>query len=363
MKKSTKIAILSTVLFFSSIVVVVCYLTFQFLFQGAGSNSQEVVFEVAPGESLTVVARNLEEKNLIKNSKLFLFYARAKNQSKSLKIGEYSLRENMTPHQVLNVITSGKSIMRSLTLSEGLNIYDIASVVELSGLASKDYFLKLVRDPKLISSLLGEEAKTQSIQSLEGYLFPDTYNFTKYETIESIVRNMVGHFLKVYSDIESHQKQMGWTRHQIVTLASIIEKETGAAWERSLISSVFHNRLQKRMRLQTDPTVIYSMTLMRGEIPKNITRADLRHPHPYNTYVISGLPPGPIANPGREALLAVIQPKPSNYLFFVSQNDGTHVFSATYEEHNKAVQTYQLNPKSRQGKSWRDLKNTNENNK
>lgn len=355
MKKSTKIAFLSTGLFVLSLVIVIGYFTFQFLFQAAGKENEEVIFEVAPGQSLTTVAKNLQDQNLIKNAQLFLFYSRAKNQSKALKVGEYSLRRNMTPNEVLAAITSGKSILRSLTFSEGLNIYDLASIIELSNLAPKEVFFKLIRDPNFITSVLGIDARANNITSLEGYLFPDTYRFTKYESLESIVRNMVAHFLKVYSDIEPQQQQMGWTRHQVVTLASIIEKETGAGWERPLISSVFHNRLQKKMRLQTDPTIIYSLALDRGEIPRNITREDIRRPHPYNTYTVSGLPPGPIANPGREALLAAVQPKPSNFLFFVSQNDGTHIFSETYQQHEKAVQEYQVNPKARQNKSWRDL--------
>jgi UPF0755 protein len=168
---------------------------------------------------------------------------------------------------------------------------------------------------------------------------------------------MVKRFLFVFGEVLPQSHVQGWTRHQIVTLASIIEKETGAPEERPLISSVFHNRLLKKMRLQTDPTVIYGKAEKSGKIEINITRADLLTPSRYNTYVIPALPPGPIANPGKEALLAAVNPAASGYLFFVSQNDGTHVFSEDYSAHNRAVQKFQLDRKAREGKSWRDLQN------
>ena len=166
---------------------------------------------------------------------------------------------------------------------------------------------------------------------------------------------MVKRFLFVYHEAVPQNEVPGWTRHQIVTLASIIEKETGAPEERPLISSVFHNRLKKGMRLQTDPTVLYGKAERVGSFAINITTEDLRTPNRYNTYTIYGLPPGPIANPGREALSAVLAPAESTYLYFVSQNNGTHIFSSDYEAHNKAVKHFQLDPKAREGKSWRDL--------
>jgi len=157
------------------------------------------------------------------------------------------------------------------------------------------------------------------------------------------------------SQIQDFPWAKNWGKRQIVTLASIIEKETGAPEERPLISSVFHNRLKRGMLLQTDPTIIYGKAMLTGKIEINITRADLSKATDYNTYVISGLPPGPIANPGKESLLAAVRPASSKYLYFVSHNDGTHQFSEDYQSHVKAVQKFQLDPKARQGKSWRDL--------
>jgi len=249
------------------------------------------------------------------------------------------------------MLTSGKSLARSITIAEGLNIFDIAAEFEKEKICTQKEFLEIVEDKDFIKSLLGEE-----LPSLEGYLFPETYKYTKYEGPKVIISSMVKRFLIVWNEqLAGEIGKLNWSRNQVVTLASIVEKETGAAFERPLISSVFHNRITKKMRLQTDPTVLYGMALRDRKMPINITRADLHTPTPYNTYTIDSLPPAPIANPGKEALLAVLNPATSNFLFFVSQNNGTHVFSETLQQHNKAVQQYQLNAKARENKSWRDL--------
>ncbi|MGZ3770642.1 MAG: endolytic transglycosylase MltG [Bdellovibrio sp.] len=329
----------------------VAFLSYQFVNSSASSQALDVIYEVEPGKGFNLVAKELEQKGLIKNSYLFSLYARIKGERSKVKVGEYLLRTNMTPSEVLAVIISGKSIGRSFTVSEGLSTYEIADLYEKQGFGKASDFMRLVHDPLFVKSLLNE-----SESSLEGYLFPETYELTKYTDTKTLISTMVKKFLTVYNEVLSQNLKHGWSRHQIVTLASIIEKETGAPQERPLISSVFHNRLQKRMRLQTDPTVIYGKAERLGRIEINITRADLITPTPYNTYTIEGLPPGPIANPGKESLLAALKPAASNYLFFVSQNDGTHVFTTDYKDHQKAVQKFQLNPKAREGKSWRDLK-------
>lgn len=262
----------------------------------------------------------------------------------------------MVPDEILQIITSGKSIARSFTVSEGLSSYEIAELYEKEGFGKGSDFMSLIRDPQLIKELLGE-----NLESLEGYLFPETYMLTKYTDARALIANMVKRFLIVYNEVAPQSAIQGMTRNQIMTLASIIEKETGAPEERPLISSIFHNRLAKKMKLQTDPTIIYGKAESLGKIVINITHSDLVTPTRFNTYVIDGLPPTPIANPGKEAILAAMKPAQSDYLFFVSRNDGTHVFSESYQAHLQAVQSFQQNTKAREGHSWRELKNrTNE---
>lgn len=351
MKKA--IFTLSFALFFLALAAAgaIGFLGYQFIASAPSDVAQEIIYEVKPGRGFTSVANELEQKGLVKNAYFFSLYSKITGERNKLKIGEYLLRTNMTPGEVITVITSGKSIGRSFTVSEGLSVYEIAALYEKQGFGKASEFLTLVRDEKFVSSLLGENHS-----SLEGYLFPETYELTKYTDTKTAITKMVKRFFVVYDEVIPKAFVQGWKRHQIVTLASIIEKETGAPEERPLISSVFHNRLRKKMRLQTDPTVIYGKAEKFGHIEINITRADLSEPTPYNTYVIYGLPPGPIANPGKEALIAAVNPQSSDYLFFVSQNDGRHVFSADYKKHQKAVQRFQLDHKAREGKSWRDLK-------
>jgi UPF0755 protein len=324
------------------------YLTFVTA-PASGSNT-EIIYEVAPGLTFRKVAADLVDKGLVTSRWKLLLLARLQGGTGSrMRVGEYALRANMSPLEVLNVITSGKSVLHLLTISEGLNIYDIAALVEAKGLARSVDFLKLCHNPQFIFSLLGEK-----LPSLEGYLFPESYNVTKYTGAEGLVRMMVQRFVAVYTALEGVDKTT-MTRHQVVTLASIIEKETGAPEERPIISSVFHNRLGIHMKLQTDPTVLYGMLDKTGLAHMNITRQDLLAPTRYNTYVLPGLPYGPIANPGRAALDAAIHPAVSEFLYFVSHNDGTHAFSKNYKDHEAAVRKFQLDPKARAGKSWRDL--------
>jgi UPF0755 protein len=311
----------------------------------------EVLYEIRQGSYLSKVAADLEARGLIKNDKALMIYAKLNGQSNSLKVGEYAIGPQMTAVQILNTLTSGKSVGRSFTIPEGLNVFEIAEMYEEEGFGKRTDFLNLVFDPAFVKEVLGYSAN-----SLEGYLFPETYSLTKFTSTKDLLRKMVLAFNEVYIKQIGESAPKGWTKHQVVTLASIIEKETGAPEERPLISSVFHNRMKKNMRLQTDPTILYGIALDNKKVILKITRDDIRRYHPYNTYTINGLPPGPIANPGAEALAAVIDPEDSNYLYFVSQNDGTHIFSETYEQHASAVRRFQQDPAARKGKSWRDLK-------
>ena len=309
------------------------------------------VFDIPPGQSFRQTVQNLSDKKLIEDARKFRWYARWKNLDRSMKVGEYEITPNMSPHDILILITSGAQKLRSFTIPEGTHMYDVARIIHHAGLSESEQLLKVFRDQALIQKLIGEER-----ESLEGYLYPETYAFSKYVSAEDIARKLVQTFLENFNAIESKYGLTSLTRHELVTLASIIEKETGAAFERRLISSVFHNRLKKGMRLQTDPTILYGILDETGVMSKNITRKDLQTKTRYNTYKIDGLPPGPIANPGKEAIEAAFNPEQSQMLYFVSKNDGTHVFSTNLVDHNRAVKAYQLNPKAREGKSWRDLK-------
>lgn len=324
-----------------------------FLMTPASSSSEEVVFEVKPSEPFKAVARRLEKEGLIKSAWALEIYARLTGASRNIRVGEYAVRKDLRPKEVLAILSSGKSVHYAITVTEGLNRFEIADIVERQKIASRDEFLKLTSDRGLVKELLGEEH-----ESFEGYLFPETYYITKYTSARDLIRIMVERFKENFARV---QKVNGWslgdfTVHQLVTLASIIEKETGAPEERPYIASVFHNRLRKNMLLQTDPTIIYGIWRDKGSWNGALSRADLRYPSKYNTYLNKGLPPGPIANPGFEALKAAGAPAQSDYLFFVSRNDGTHVFSRDYQQHKRAVEEFQLNRRAREGKSWRDLR-------
>lgn len=309
-------------------------------------------FEVQSGDSFSSISRRLEEKKLINKSWLLNLLARIYGLRGKMRTGEYALKDSMSPEEIMKIISGGKSITYPFLIYEGLNSFEIASYYEERGFGSKEDFLKVCRNQELMTNLLGYK-----VSHCEGYLFPETYSFERRTTARQMIEIMVRSFIKNYDQVAQGRNLGGWSRHQIVTFASLIEKETGADSERPMIASVFYNRLRKGMKLQTDPTVQYGIFMETGAYPLNITKKDLSTFTAYNTYVIEGFPPGPISNPGAAALKAVFEPDETNYLFFVSKNDGTHVFSETYEEHAKAVQAYQLNAKAREGKSWRDLKN------
>ncbi|WP_413289609.1 endolytic transglycosylase MltG [Bdellovibrio sp. HCB337] len=358
MKKVTLITLIAVLSLFVAAGASVGYIAYSFLGSSPSNDSTEVIYEVKPGQSFNAVAKDLEEKGLLKNAFAFSMYARVLNERGNMKRGEYALRADMKPSEVLGVITSGKSVSKPFTVAEGLNIYEISDLYEKQGFGLKADFLTLVKDRTFAQQLLGEP-----VDSLEGYLFPETYMITKFDNTKDLIASMVRRFLAVYSDIGAAAALPGWSRNQIVTLASIVEKETGAKEDRPLVSSVFHNRLVKKMKLQTDPTILYGMADLSGVMPDNIRKDDILKPTRYNTYVINALPPGPISNPGRESLMATLKPASSKYLYFVSRNDGTTVFSDDLSKHNKAVQTFQVNSKAREGKSWRDLKTSNTVNK
>ncbi len=335
-----------------ALVLTTTFFAQQLLFSGVSQDSTEILFDVYPGQTMFTVTNNLENMGLIKNKWLFYQYARLLGANARLKKGEYSLNQTMPADQIISVITSGKSVARNMTIIEGSTIYDVADVIEKLGIASRQDVLILVRDPVFIRQALGE---TQ--ESLEGYLFPETYKVTKFDTLKDTLMQMTRRFLVVWSEFDAQARAIGWPRHKVITLASIVEKETGHEKDRTIVSSVFHNRIAKKMRLQTDPTVLYGLAVEKGFMPNNISKKDLQTPNRFNTYTIASLPPTPISNPGRMAIMATLNPARTNYLYFVSRNDGTTAFSESLVQHNKSVDKYQRNPKAREGKSWRDLKN------
>lgn len=296
--------------------------------------SPEQTLTILPGQSLKAIAEHLENQSVISNKFYFSIYTKIKKAGKKLQAGEYVLSGSKSPEEILDILVNGRVKLYRVTLPEGLTMKEIAGLMEKEGLCDPKTFTALCQNPALIKKL-GIKAL-----SLEGYLFPDTYFFSRQNTCEDMIIAMVGRFKAVFTEArQKRTKELGFSIHEILTLASIIEKETGAGAERPLISSVFHNRLKKNMRLESDPTVIYDIEDFDG----NIKKTHLQTRTEYNTYQITGLPPGPIASPGVLAIEAALFPDQTPYLFFVSKKDGTHYFSTTYAEHRRAVQKYQLN--------------------
>ena len=293
-----------------------------------------------PGKTFYQLAGELKEKKIISSEKLFKILIWLSGRP-SLKQGEYEISSDMNFWKIFNHFKKGKVRSFKVSFPEGYNHYEMAEALKNHNYSEVDPFLNLVWNKNFIKKALNKD-----LESLEGYLFPDTYQLTKYLPAEELIKSMTQKFLKVYQEIPKAPLEVSLTDHQAVTLASLVEKETGLAEERPLIAGVFFNRLKKSMKLQTDPTILYSLYLTRGfDIEKNIKKKDILFKSPYNTYVVKGLPPHPIANPGRESLQAVFQPEKSDYFYFVSRNDGSHQFSTTYKEHEKAVYEYQIKKK------------------
>jgi UPF0755 protein len=335
---------------FGALGIFLSWQVISFLSAPAQLEAKEVIFEIPNGTAFYHVAQDLEDKGLVQDAHKFSWLAKFMQQTTRLKVGEYKLNTNMRPREVLSVLVSGHSISYPLTIPEGQNIYEIRDQLNNMWAGRGDEFMAMVTNQEFIKQLTGEK-----LASLEGYLYPDTYALTKYTTVETLVRRMYDHFQETIATVNKSAK-LQMPLHDQVILASVIEKETGAPGDRQLISSVFHNRMQKGMRLESDPTILYGILVNTKVIKKNITKTDIHTPTPYNTYTVKGLPEGPISNPGKDALWAALNPVESKYLFFVSRNDGTTYFAESYKEHTSAVQTYQVDKKGRTGKSWRDLK-------
>jgi len=288
---------------------------------------------IRPGQTFFETLAQLKKARLIRNPKKFRWLAYLKGHERQIRAGEYELSSAMSPGEILNTLVHGRIVLHKVVVPEGVTVSKIGKLLDEAGLIQQEVFYKTATTSSLVSNFGFE------VDSLEGYLFPETYFFPKGVSAKQVIKKMVDQFRAAFTQAWlKRAKEIGLTTHEVVTLASIVEKETAKSEERPLIAAVFLNRLKQNMRLESDPTVIYGMKSFEG----NITRKDLKALTPYNTYRIKGLPPGPIANPGKASIEAILYPAKKPYLYFVSKNNGSHHFSSTFSEHKKMVQKYQL---------------------
>lgn len=302
-------------------------------------SSEEIykIIEIKTGATFLEVTALLKQEGLIVSPVSFRLLGKITQSESKIKPGEYRLHMAMRPTALLDTLVRGDILTHRIVIPEGTSSREIGYILEKADILNAETFYQAAHDKKIIQKLGFDTV------SLEGYLFPDTYYFSKKTTAEKILQQMTRQFRAVYDDsFVKKAAELGMTQGEVITLASIIEKETGTASERATISGVFHNRLKRKMRLQSDPTVIFSLPHFDG----NIRRKDLMYNSPYNTYRVKGLPPGPISNPGRESIYAALYPADVDYIFFVAKNNGEHQFSVTLREHNRAVRRYQLRKKS-----------------
>lgn len=302
--------------------------------------NKPVEFEVKRGQTFREVINSLSEKGLIRDKGLFLIIGRLTGIDRNIKAGYYPLWGNMTPLQVFDALRKGKIIEYEITIVPGDSLLEIGKKLSSLGIVSEEEFERLSRNKDLLERL------DIDAPSLEGYLFPDTYRFPKGFDIKEVIELMVERLREKFNDeMLMRTFELGMSEREILTLASIIEKEAVKDEERPVISAVYHNRLKRNMPLQADPTSIYGIKSSK----ESITKKDLLRKTPYNTYVIKGLPPGPIASPGLESIMAALYPEDAPYLYFVSNNDGTHNFSVSLKDHERAVRLYREKKRGTEG--------------
>ena len=300
-----------------------------------GYQDEALLVEVSRGRNSGQILEQLRSKGILRDDFVPLVYLKLLRRGDSLKAGVYEFREAMSPVAVIDKLVRGDVILRTVVIREGLDRFAVGELMAAAGFGSTDEWKRVTSEPDLVRDLSPDAA------SLEGFLFPDTYKLTPGTAPERIAAIMVQNFRDKFGDHLAFIST-GLSVHETVTLASIVETEARLPAERPLIASVYLNRMTKNMRLQADPTVVYALKLD-GRWDGNIRKADLQMESPYNTYRIAGLPPGPIANPGLASLQAAANPAKSAFLYFVSKNDGSHVFSGSLAEHNRNVQEYQRN--------------------
>lgn len=301
-----------------------------------GYTASDVFVEIHRGTSSREIGRQLVSAGVIRDEWVFRLALWRSGLGEVLQAGEYRFFEAASAISVVDTLAKGRVHLRAITFPEGLTISEMAQLFQESGFGSADSFFNASQRVELVASLDPEAP------SLEGYLFPETYSLPRGAIAEDLVAAMVAQFGRVFDDgLRQRSIERGLSVREVVTLASLIQKETGLDRERPVVSAVYLNRLGRGMLLQCDPTVIYGLRLA-GLYDGNLTRANLRFDSPYNTYVYPGLPPGPIAAPGAADLIAAVEPADVSYLYFVSRNDGSHVFADTLREHNRNVRDYQV---------------------
>lgn len=296
----------------------------------------EVIVDIPEGSGLKKIARILEDRGAIRDRMLFTGIARLKETQHRIQSGEYCLQLPLAPREILDRLVRGDIRLLSVTIPEGSTIFDIARIIERSGLAPAEVIVQKATDPAIVKAFGYDN------ESLEGFLFPDTYKFSKKTEPQKMLARMTARFDEVLSrELNDPKPGTALPLRDMIILASLVEKETPQPSEKPVIAGVFFNRLKRGMRLECDPTVVYGVMLEDPQFQGRLRKKHLLKTTRYNTYQISGLPYGPICNPGLDSIRAVLQPAAVDYLFFVSRNNGTHQFSRTLEEHTAAVNQYQ----------------------
>lgn len=292
-----------------------------------------VVIEIEAGTGTRAIAQKLQDAGVLRSPWPFLTWHYLSPTRKKLKAGEYQFDGTLSFLQVYDKLARGDIFYHTLTIPEGYNLFEIAATAERLGFFKARAFLDAARDPRLVADIAPQAV------SLEGFLFPDTYHFARHATPREMTAKMVERFRKVYAEVSRTAPGKLPPVLQVVTLASLVEKETGRPEERALVAGVFQNRLAAGMKLQCDPTVVYAAVL-EGKYRGTIYASDLARDSHYNTYVNSGLPPGAVANPGRASLKAALWPAETAYMYFVSDAAGGHIFSRTLAEHTRHTTDY-----------------------
>ena len=301
-----------------------------------GYTDPELYVQVPAGAGTGEIGRALVDAGIVHDQLSFRAALYWTGASRRIKAGEYRFDRPMTAVDVVEKMARGDVYTRRITFPEGLTIQEMAKIYEAQGFGPAKEFVDSARDVSLISDL------DPKATDLEGYLYPETYAVAHGTKPSALVQMMVARFKSVFDDaLRRAVEARGMSVHDAVTLASLVEKETAKPDERPLVAAVYRNRLKIGMGMQADPTVVYALQKA-GRYDGNIRREDLQVDSPYNTYKYAGLPPGPIASPGKPSLEAAVMPADAPYLYFVSRNDGSHVFSATLDEHNRNVQRYQV---------------------